>query len=353
MDSSSSPRSTVHGLQSSVLAWREGWNRILAAPALVAGVFALTFLLALPLAVMMRQALASHLGASLAAETAASGVNYDWWQEFTAQATGLGTTFAPSVIGFATVLDNVSGVLDARARVAPLAAALALYLVGWAFLSGGILDRYARQRPIHVHGFFAASGVYGFRFLRLAVVAGLIYWWLFAYLHPWLFNTQFDNLTRGMNAERTAFVVRAIFYVLFGAILLVVNLVVDYTKVRIVVEDRRSALGAISAAIRFIRNHPRQALALYALNSVTFLAVIAVWAMIAPGAGGAGLSMLAGFVLAQLYIVARLLMKLQFIASEITLFQANLAHAAYVSAPVPAWPDSPAAEAIGQSQQST
>jgi hypothetical protein len=89
------------------------------------------------------------------------------------------------------------------------------------------------------------------------------------------------------------------------------------------------------------------------LNSVTFLAVIAVWAMIAPGAGGAGLSMLAGFVLAQLYIVARLLMKLQFIASEITLFQANLAHAAYVSAPVPAWPDSPAAEAIGQSAQST
>jgi hypothetical protein len=313
----------------------------------------LTFLLALPLAVMMRQALASHLGASLAADTAASGVNYDWWQEFTAQASGLGTTFAPSVIGFATVLDNVSGVLDARARVTPLAAALALYLVGWAFLSGGILDRYARQRPIHVHGFFAASGVYGFRFLRLAVAAGLVYCWLFAYIHPWLFTTQFDNLTRGMNAERTAFLVRAIFYLLFGAILIAVNLVVDYTKVRIVVEDRRSALGSITAAIRFIRNHPRQVLALYGLNSLTFLILIAVWALLAPGAGGAGLPMWAGFVLGQLYILARLLMKLQFIASQIALFQANLAHANYVSAPVLVWPDSPAAEAIGPSPQST
>jgi hypothetical protein len=326
--------------------------RTFSAPGIAATVFVLTFLLALPLAIMMRDALASHLGGSLAAETAASGINYDWWQEFTAQATGLGSTFTPGIIGFATVLDNISGLLDARARVATLAAALMLYLVGWAFLSGGILDRYARQRPIRAHGFFAASGVYGFRFLRLAVVAGLVYWWLFAYVHPWLFDTQFEKLTRGMNAERTAFLVRAIFYLLFSAILFAVNLVVDYTKVRIVVEDRRSALGAVGAAMRFIRNHPRQVIALYGLNGLTFLGLMALWALVAPGTGGAGLSMWAGFVLAQFYIIARLLMKLQFIASQIALFQANLAHATYVSAPVPAWPDSPAAEAIGPTPQS-
>ena len=160
-----------------------------------------------------------------------------------------------------------------------------------------------------MHGFFAASGAYGVRFVRLAVIAGLIYWWLFAYVHPWLFDTQFDNLTRGMNTERAAFLVRAIFYVFFGGVLLAVNLVVDYTKVRIVVEDRRSAIGAIAAAVRFIRTHLRQVLALYALNSLTFLVLIAVWALIAPGVGGAGLSMWAGFVVAQLYIVARLLLK--------------------------------------------
>jgi hypothetical protein len=344
-----SPQFTVPGPRS---AWRDGWKRVLAAPALVAGVFALTFLLALPLVITLRGLLAAHLGGSLAAETAASGINYDWWQEFTAQATGLGTTFTPSVIGFATVLDNIGGVLDARARIAPLATALALYLVGWAFLSGGILDRYARQRPIRVHGFFAASGAYGVRFVRLAVIAGLIYWWLFAYVHPWLFDTQFDNLTRGMNTERAAFLVRAIFYVFFGGVLLAVNLVVDYTKVRIVVEDRRSALGAIAAAVRFIRAHLRQVLALYALNSLTFLVLIAVWALIAPGVGDAGLSMWAGFVVAQLYIVARLLLKVQFVASQIALFQANLAHASYVSAPIPVWPDSPAAEAIDSSPRS-
>ncbi len=328
--------------------WRNGWKRVVAAPAIVAGVFAMTFLLALPLALTLRGMLAAHLGSSVAGETAATGVNYDWWQEFTAQASGLGTTFTPSVIGFAMVLDNVSSVLDARGSILPIASALGLYLGGWAFLCGGILDRYARQRPLRVFGFFGASGVYFFRFLRLAVIAGLAYWWLFAYVHPWLFDEQFVNLTRNMSVERTAIVVRLLFYMLFGALLLATNLVVDYAKVRIVVEDRRSVLGALVAALRFVRNHSRRVVALYALNSLTFLAVVAAWALVAPGAGSSGPAMWLAFLLSQLYVVARLLVKLQFIASSVALFQANLAHASYVAAPVPAWPESPAAEAIGR-----
>jgi hypothetical protein len=332
--------------RAATVAWRDGWTRVFAAPAVVAGVFALTVALAVPLAITMRGTLASHLRGSLAAETAAAGVNYDWWQEFSAQASGLGTTFSPNVIGFAAVLDNISGVLDARSPVMPLAAALALYLTGWTFVSGGIIDRFARQRPVRAHGFFAASGVYFFRFLRLAAIAGLVYWWLFAYVHRWLFDTQFANLTQGMSVERNAFLVRVLFYLIFGALLVATSLVVDYAKIRIVVEDRRSALGALSASVRFIRHHGRQVLSLYALNTGTFLVLLAVWALLSPGAGGSGISMWAGFFIAQLYIVARLAMKLQFIASQTSLFQANLAHASYTSAPVPTWPDSPAAEAI-------
>jgi hypothetical protein len=48
----------------------------------------------------------------------------------------------------------------------------------------------------------------------------------------------------------------------------------------------------------------------------------------------------------QIYIAARLLLKLQFIASQTALFQAKLAHAAYTAAPEPVWPESAAAEAI-------
>jgi hypothetical protein len=38
--------------------------------------------------------------------------------------------------------------------------------------------------------------------------------------------------------------------------------------------------------------------------------------------------------------------KLVFWASEVSLFQALLAHAEYAAAPLPIWPESPSAEAI-------
>ena len=99
-------------MTSAAAAFRDGVRRVNSAPILVVGMAALTLLMALPLALALGAMLEAHLGRSLAAETAAKGTNVDWWQEFVAQATGLGTTFVPSIIGFGAVLQNVSGLLD-------------------------------------------------------------------------------------------------------------------------------------------------------------------------------------------------------------------------------------------------
>jgi hypothetical protein len=344
-----------HGVESgfsrTIRAWRDGWKRVAAAPAIVAGVFVLTFALAAPLALAMRDMLQAHLGRSLMAAEAADHLNYDWWQEFSAQASGLGATFGPSIIGFAATLDNISGVLDGQGEVLPVTSALALYLAGWAFISGGILDRYARQRRTRAYGFFAASGVYFLRFLRLAAMAGVFYWWMFAFVHYWLFDGWYVPLTRDISVERTVFAIRLAMYAVFGALLLFGNIVFDYAKIRAVVEDRRSMLGALMAAIRFIANHPARVFGLYTLNAAVFLAAIGVWALVAPGAGGPGMAVWIGFAVGQLYLIGRLLLKLQFLASQTALFQASLAHATYTAAPEPTWPDSPAAEAIAVSGQ--
>src|SRR6185503_7135719 len=106
---------------------------------------------------------------------------------------------------------------------------------------------------------------------------------------------------------------RVALYVLFGALLVVVNVIFDYAKIRLVVEDRRSALGALSAAMRFVWRRRGPVAALYAVNSVVFLILIALWSIVAPGAGlTIGIAFLAG----QLFVLARLAMKLQFLASE-------------------------------------
>jgi hypothetical protein len=331
---------------SALAAWIEGARRVTRAPAVLLGVWALTLLVSVPLAVALRGMLARHLGNSLAADTAASGVNYDWMQEFSEQASGLGTTFKPTIIGFGAVLDNLSAFLDNVERPAVIMGAAAVYIVLWIFVAGGIIDRYARDRPMRAYGFFAAAGGFFFRFLRLAAVQWVVYAVLFGMLHPWLFDTLFPRFTREMTAERTAFAVRAGLYLLFGLPVAASTTLFDYAKVRAVVEDRRSMLSAIGAAATFIRQNAGSVVLLFVLNFMSFVVTLGLYALVAPGAGRAGLMMWLGVAVGQAYIMARLWIKLTFWASEAALFQGRLGHSGYVVRAEPVWPDSPAADAI-------
>ena len=326
------------------MALRDGVGRVGRAPALVAGVWVLTLLATVPLAIVMRSMLAQHLGSSLAADSAAAGVNYDWMQEFAEQASGVGVTFRPTVIGFAAVLDNLSAFVDNVPRPLVVVCAASIYIFGWLFVAGGIIDRLARDRPIRAHGFFAACGVFFFRFLRLAAAQWIVYTFLFGSMHTWLFGRLYPRMIHEVSVERTAFLLRAALYLVFGILVAACSVIFDYAKVRAVVEDRRSMLGAINAAIGFISRHYAAAVTLFLFDVLLFVAVVAAYAVIAPGAGGAGATMWLGFAIGQLYIVARLAVKLSFWASETALFQSRLAHAGYVAQPVPVWPESPAAD---------
>jgi hypothetical protein len=334
-------------------AFREGLRRVNAAPMVLAGMFAVTLFVSLPLSYALRGMIAAHLGNSVAAETAASGTNYDWWLEFSAQASGLGTTFVPSITGFGAVLDNLGGLLDHTGVATTVAGVTAAWLVLWSFLAGGIVDRFARARRTRAHGFFAACGIHFWRLLRLGIVAVLVYGFLFRYVHSWIFARGYAWLTHDFTVERTAFVIRVFGYVVFGVLVIACNIVFDYARVRIVVEDRHSALGAILAGARFVRRHVGRVAALYALNAAAFLLLIAIYALVAPGAPRAGLSMWLVFGLGELYILARHYLKLLFYASETVFFQGALAHAGYTASPVPVWPDSPAAETIGHASATT
>jgi len=326
-------------------AWRDGVRRVNGAPMVLIGMFVLTLLVALPLSIALRGMIEAQLGDSLVADTLASGTSYDWWQEFSAQASGLGTTFVPSIVGFGAVLDNATAVLDNLPMATTIAGATAAWLVLWSFLSGGVLDRYARLRPTRAYGFFAACGTHFWRFLRIGVLAWLIYWVLFALVHGWLFEDFYRWATRDMAAERSAFAVRLVLYLVFGTMLIACNLVFDYARIRTVVEDRHSAIGALVAGARFVWRHPAT-LKLYFLNGFVFLVLVLIYALVAPGAPR-GLAIWIAFGVGELYVLLRHYVKLLFYASQTAFFQGALAHAAYTAAPPVVWPDSPAAEAIG------
>ena len=317
------------------------------APAILLGVYAATLAMALPLGLALRTQMAGHLGDSLEAEAALDGVNWGWWQEFTAQATDLGRTFSPSILGFAAVLDNLSGLLDRQGPPLVLVSVIGAYLGVWIFLSGGIVDRYARNRATRVFGFFGACGTFFFRFLRLTLMAAVGYWVLFWFVHDWLFADVYVWATRDLTVERTAFGVRMTLYLLFVILLAFYNMLIDYARIRAVVEDRRSMIGALAAAVRFVRSRPTSAIGLYVANGAILLSIVAVYGILAPGAGGAGPAVWTVFLGTQAYILARLASKLLSYASQTALFQSEFPVAGYVAAALPGSPEPPAAEALG------
>lgn len=186
------------------------------------------------------------------------------------------------------------------------------------FLLGGMLDRLARNRATASFGFFGACGAFVFRFVRLDLVAMPFYMLLFLAIYP-----RFPNGTVGSA-------------IALGAIVLLLNSVFDFAKVRMVVEDRRSAIGGVTSALRFIRRNPVAALGLVATNAAL---AAATWWLAASFEIGVTTAVYA-------YLLARALLRLIAMASAASLFQSRLAHAGYTARPLPTWPDSPAAEAV-------
>lgn len=325
-------------------AWRTGMRQVTRAPAILALVWLVTILFSLPLTLGVHGDLERQLDASLEADRQSSGVSYDWLAEFGDGATGVSATLGAHVIGFAAVMDNLSAFLDRDVRPIVVTAFGVGYALLWTLLAGGIIDRFARQRPMRAHGVLQAVGGFAGRLLRLSVLSALAYGALFGSFHTWL-GDLYDRFTDDLDSERTAFLIQLAVYGALVLALALVNLLFDYARVRLIVEDRRSVVGALMAAVRFVWRNAAGAVGLYLLDAALFVGVLAVYAgltQVTPGATGTWIALVIG----QLYVAARVWVKLVFWASATALFQGRLAHAGYAAARMPAWPDSAAAEAL-------
>jgi hypothetical protein len=285
----------------------------------------LTAIVTVPPAIALAGAIATHLGSSTEADAAADAVNYDWLQEFRAAAGPLGRSLGPEVIGAAATADNADAFSDATAQSAVVAIAAASYVFLLWFLSAGIIRRLAADRPLHASGFGATSGAFAGRLLRLGAIAALVYIVLFGAIHQTLFDDLFDVMTRNMTAERTAFAVQMLLYALFFALLAGINLLIDFARVRLVVEERYSVIGALVAAAHFIRVRPSLAIGVYAINVAAYATIVAVYFVVAPGAAGAGWRAWLAFAIGQIFIVARLAAKATLWAAETAAVQTRVA----------------------------
>jgi hypothetical protein len=307
-------------------AFADGWGRVLRAPAILLGVCAVTWLIAFPV---------------LRFTEGTSGVLVEFTELVAGPAMGFFPTYTPTLLGTGQFLRRAHGFFAGGGRDAGFVAAAATTLFVLTFLLGDILDRYARRRPIRAQAFFGVGGVFFLRFLRLGVVAALGYIVLFGAVHPLLFPPDYPWVAEGSAAGKASPLLTPI-YAVFLMFATFWNAVIDYARIRAVVEDRRSMLGAVLAGWRFVTAHPLKTFGLYLLNASAFGLV--VW--IAMTGFTTPMSDVRFLAAANLFLLARLALKLVFFASQTALFQRSLAHVEYTAAPELLWPESPAAEEI-------
>ncbi len=319
---------------------RDGVRRVARAPMVLAGAAMLTTAVALPPGLILGDRPQAALREDAEAGRAADGcIPLHWWRFADGGYPIDGQACAAGATGAGTGIPDLRVLLDDRGPDPALAAVVVAYLAAWTLFSAGAIDRYARDRPTRGAGFFAACGVYGPRLLRLALIAGAVYWALFRTVHPWLVGAPPPG--GGLSATGL------LRHVAFGLLLALAGLVFDYARVRAVVEDRRSMLVAVLAGWRFVRRHPAPCLGLYAANGLVLAAVVGAQAAAASDVS-AGTSTWWGFLAGQVYVAAHLAGRLLFYATEVCWFQSRLAHAGYVAAPAPVWPESASAEALGR-----
>ena len=124
-----------------------------------------TMVVTIPPALAVRDSISTHLGSSVEADTAADGMNLDWFQEFRAQAGPLGRSLRTDVIGFAAVMDNASAFADATERPQVVVTTGVIFvLIGW-FLTPGIICRLALDTRMGAGGFMAGCGAFVGRYV--------------------------------------------------------------------------------------------------------------------------------------------------------------------------------------------
>ncbi len=227
----------------------------------------INFSFSLILAVPMYHSLQNSFGQSLVSERMAKGFDYLWWEEFRDQAEGLERTFTPSIIGKGAILNNLEALVQLRVfDLPPVVLIFGLfYIILHTFLAGGILYIFQKtDRRFSFKTFFKGAGVHFFRFFLL-----MLFSWLFFLLIGQVVKGALDAILGGVRetsfSEITPFYLGLAFNAVILFLLLFIQMVFDYGRIKIVLEERRDILTAAAGAFGFVFRHLGSTLGLFYL----------------------------------------------------------------------------------------
>jgi hypothetical protein len=300
-----------------------GFGRVVASPGLVVWLWLASVAAATPLAFSMARSIEDSIGGSLVHQSLRDGFDVGWYGEFDARAKGIEKTLSPSQVGAGAFFDNLEAWLNGSLfeMLPGLLALGVVYALLWALFLGGILHRYSdRGGFFRLSEFFSHGGEFFFRFARLAVLSGVLYY--FVYRFAGFLFVRIEDRTRDMSVEKDVLAYVVAGSLLVAALLTFINMAFDYAKIATYKENRRSMIFAALKGFRLaLGNFGRAALLYYGLGAIGLL-LLGAYYVVAPGSGQASApSVVFAFLVGQAYLVAKLALRLTFYASQLALYE--------------------------------
>jgi hypothetical protein len=273
-------------------AFVDGLRMVLRAPGLLVGIFAITTAVVAPIA----------LWTARAAATDPAGPD------------------SIATVGFNAVLHNLSAVFDGTRPSRPEMAAIVAYAAIWVPLWGAVLDRFSNAKSRGARQALRASFRWVVPMGQLTLTGLFVYATLFVGLHSLIFQQLYGWLEVMLATEQAAFAWRVVLYALFGFLLLMTSLIIDFARVRVVIANERSTARALGSSVRFIRDHAMAVTVLTVFVGSLYLIVLAVYAAFDLSSRGVSRASTA-LIVGQLFILGRVGIRLISAASQVRLAQ--------------------------------
>jgi hypothetical protein len=302
---------------------KQGWEQLKDHKKAVFYFYLTNLLVAALLLVPFMQVFEDSLGPGLYRDKLEGRLDYDWYTLFTDRVTGFASSFTPWVLGMGPFARHLERLLDGDLIGLPggIVSLGALYVLLNSFLLAAAVGSLALDpKGTSFREFFRNGGMFFGRFLRLAVLAILAFWLVGSWIVEPLSDLG-EKLTNAAVTDRGAFYWNLTRYGIVLVIFLFLNMLFDYARIKIALEDRTSALVAFLSALKFCTTHFLISFGFYLLIVTLGLVWVVLYTgmeWLLPQQGWLTI-LLAAFV-QQLYMVGRLTVKLLFYSGQMQLY---------------------------------
>lgn len=199
-------------------------------------------------------------------------------------------------------------------------AIVGIYLIIQSFYLGGLISVYNNTEKNHISDFFYGGVKYFSRFIKVLFVS--LFFIAMAFIVNDLLGELIKYLFRDYDYQLTDFILRSLRYLLLILLIGIVFIISDYSRLVIAIKDSSKVFKSIYDAIIIIKNNFSQIFIIFLITSIfgaigaIIYNIVEIFVPSEPYP-----FLILSFILQQLLIIFRLLIRMLFVATEVIIYK--------------------------------